>query len=168
MVSLIENRDYNNHSKGFTVVKWYQPMVGAIHSANTDEVPGTWSNTSSQNKLGYAAITNNPLNPAHTTFPMQFSWECSAIFTETQDACWRLYLCTSMVVKIGLPRLYLKNCQDMGICPLDLKSFYLKAMLSFHCPKQGMWPHLISRVGVVDSYHIPRKGKNHKISSEQF
>lgn len=32
-----------------------------------------------------------------------------------------------MVVTIRLPRLNLQDCPDMGICPLILKIFYLKA-----------------------------------------
>lgn len=65
----MENTDYNNHPKGFTVMKWYQPMVGASHSTNTDDVPGTCEHTISQNKLGYGAVTPpSPRNLAHTYF----------------------------------------------------------------------------------------------------
>lgn len=39
MVFSIEDRNHNNHSKGFTVIKWYQTVVGAIHRTNADEVP---------------------------------------------------------------------------------------------------------------------------------
>lgn len=47
-------------------------MVGANHSTNTDDVPGTGEQTISQNKLGYAAVT--PPTPAillTLTFPTQ-------------------------------------------------------------------------------------------------
>lgn len=101
-------------------------MVGASHSTNTDDIPGTCKQTISQNKLGYAAVTPPPPTPIISltlTFPMQVTWDCLAMFTETQAGWGRLYLGTSMVVRIGLPRLYFQNCQGTRICPLDLKSF---------------------------------------------
>lgn len=59
---------------------------------------------------------------------MQISWAYSAIFTETHTGLVRLYLCISMVVNVRLPGLNFWDSQDVRICPLALKSFYLKAM----------------------------------------
>ena len=90
---------------------------------------------------------------------MKVSWGCSATFSETQTGWGRLYLCIVMVVETGLPRLYFQNCQDMGICPMDLKSFYLKAMLLLNHPKQGKQPQLISRGWGCRFLPHPREGK---------
>ena len=61
MVFSIENRDHNHHCKGFTVIKWYQTVWLVLFTQQMlMKSQALVSNTISQNRLGYVAVTNNP------------------------------------------------------------------------------------------------------------
>lgn len=95
-------------------------MVGVTHSTNKSKSQALGSNTISQNKLGYAAITNGTckshwLNTsllfAHTIFPVQVCWDCSVIFTETQvgwggDLSLFFHSCQDQITRIQLSGLF--------------------------------------------------------------
>lgn len=130
-------------------MKWYQPMVGASHSTNTDDIPGTCKQTISQNKLGYAAVTPPPPNPhnlAHTYFSN--AGYLGLLGHVYRDPGWLgealsryLHGCQDRIAKTVLSEL--SRYEDL---PIGSEKFLNETVLSFHCPKSKAYgPQLISR-----------------------